>query len=126
MTIHLSHGDFETLLSAIAGLNSDLDSQTLPQRAISAASKIIEADSVAFTGFSYSGEYEGLVWENSESISGEDLEIFSQHYQENPLMNALIIERRPETLQITDLISAEEFQRTNVYNEFYKRVGVTN
>lgn len=123
---YLSHRDFQILLSAIAELNSDIETTSLPERALSAASKIIDADSVAFTGFSYSGDYEGLVWENSESISSEDLKIFSRHYHENPLVNALIIERRPETLQITDLMHAEDFQRTNIYNEFYKRVGVTN
>lgn len=122
----LSHGDLYLLIAAIQELNSDVETNSLPERALSAASKIIEADSVAFTGFSFSGEYEGLVWQNSDEISPEELEIFTEHYQENPLMNAFIIERRPETLKITDLMPAKDFQQTNVYNEFYKRVGVTN
>lgn len=123
---YLPHQDLRLLLSAIAELNSDVDTNSLPERALSAASKIIDADSVAFTGFSFSGEYGGVVWQNSENISPEDLEVFTEYYQENPLMNALIIERRPETLKITDLMPAKDFQRTNIYNEFYKRVGVTN
>jgi DNA-binding CsgD family transcriptional regulator len=123
---HLSHGDLETLLAAINNLNASNDLQTLPERALSTVSRIIHADSVAFTGFSSSGEYAGIGWENSEAISPSDLEVFVQYMHENPLFAAFVIERRTETLKITDLISLADFKRTNVYNEFYRRVGVTN
>lgn len=126
MTNRLSHRDLETLLSAIAELNADLDAQTLPERAVAAAAKIIHADSAAFTGISYSGEYEGFFWDNSENVSPADMEIFAEFMHEQPLFDAYIVKRRTETLQITDLMPAKEFQRTNVYNEFYKKVGVRN
>jgi DNA-binding CsgD family transcriptional regulator/PAS domain-containing protein len=123
---HLSHSDLQVLLSAINNLNSDLESQTLPERALSAASQVIAADSVAFTGFTYSGEFTGLGWENSGEISPADLEVFAQYVHENPLVSAFLYEHRRETLKITDLISPEKFHRTNVYNEFYRRVNVGN
>jgi len=126
MIAHLSHKDFEILLATIAQLNSGLDIQNISQRTITAASKIIAADSVAFTGISFNGKYEGLTWENSEVISPADLETFARFLHEQPLFDAYIVKRRTETLQITDLMPAKEFQQTNIYNEFYKKVGVTN
>nr|MDQ3322890.1 hypothetical protein [Acidobacteriota bacterium] len=117
---HLSFQDLQLLLSAIENLNADSDPQTLPQRTLSAASKIISADSVAFTGFSYGGEYAGIAWENAGNISPADLEAFARYVHENPLMKSYIVERRSETLKITDLISPKEFKRTNLYNEFYR------
>jgi DNA-binding CsgD family transcriptional regulator len=54
------------------------------------------------------------------------VEIFSNYIQEQPLFEAYIIKRRMETLQITDLMPARDFQRTIIYNEFYRRVGVSN
>ncbi|MCY7344955.1 MAG: GAF domain-containing protein, partial [Pyrinomonadaceae bacterium] len=45
---------------------------------------------------------------------------------ENPLIGAYINERRTETLKITDLIAPKNFERTAIYNEFYRRVGVSN
>lgn len=123
---NLPHRDLHLLLSAIEELNSDLDTKTLPARAIAAASKIISADSVAFTGISFSGEYAGIGWYNSEEVSSENLEIFAEYLHEQPLLEEFIVKRRMETLRITDLMPAREFRRTNLYNEFYRRVGVAN
>lgn len=123
---HLPHEDLRLLLSAVEELNSDTDAKSLPERALAAASKIISADSVAFTGFSVSGKYAEIGWYNSEEINSEDLEVFTQYMHEQPLFDAYVVERRTETLKITDLILPKQFQRTNIYNEFYRRVGVTN
>lgn len=120
----MSHSDLQIILSAVEELNSSVELQTLPERALTAASKVIAADSVAFTGISYDGKYAGIGWENSEAISPADIEIFAEYMHEQPLFDAYIVKRRSETLQITDLISPEEFKRTNIYNEFYKRIGV--
>lgn len=122
----LKKADLQTLLSAIEELNSDFDPQTLPERTLSAASKVIEADSVSFTGIGYNGELSGLVGDNSETISAVEIEIFNQYMRENPSFAAYIVERRPETLKITDLIPPEQFERTGVFNEFYRRAGVRN
>ena len=118
--------DLQTLLSAIENLNSDFDPKSLAERAISAATMVIEADSVAFTGINYNGELSGLAWDSSEAISPEEIEIFGLYMHEQPLFAAFVIERRPETLKITDLLAADKFERTNIYNEFYRKIGVRN
>ncbi len=122
----LSNSDLTAIVSAISTLNADIDAETLPERALSSVQMAIEADSVAFTGFRYEGEVSGLTWDSSESLSIEEIEIFGAHVHEQPLFSAYLIERRTDTLQITDLIPASEFEKTGIYNEFYKRVGVKN
>lgn len=123
---HLHHADWQILVSAIAELHEDIDSLTLQERTLAAASRVVSADSVAFTGISYDGAYEGLSWENAGNISSADMESFARYVQENPLCTAFLVERRTEALKITDLVSAGEFQRTNIFNEFYRLVGVKN
>lgn len=123
---HLREQEWLTLVSAIDELHSDFAPQTLQERTLSAASKVVAADSVAFTGISYDGKYEGLYWENAGNISPSDADVFARYLHENPLVNAFLVEHRTETLKITDLISPAKFQRTNVFNEFYRRVGVRN
>ncbi len=123
---NLRHHDWQILVSAIEKLHSDFDAQTLPERALSAASRIISADSVVFTGISYSSEYSGIAWDNSESLSPEDMKIFAAYLHEHPLFTAFNIERRIETLKITDLVSRQEFHQTNIYNELYRRIKIAN
>lgn len=52
------------------------------------------------------------------------MEIFARYMYENPLVGAYVIERRPETLTVTDLMRRQEYEQTTVYNEFYRRIGV--
>ncbi len=120
---YLNYHDWQTLCSALETLHSDFDPQTLPERALAAASTVISADTVTFTGFGSDGEYAGLLWDTG-TISPEEMEIFARYMYENPLVGAYVIERRPETLMVTDLIRREEYNKTTVYNEFYRRIGV--
>ena len=106
---HLNHSDWQTLASAIEKLHSGFSPQTLPERALSAASKVVAADSIAFTGIRYDGKYAGITWENSEVISPDDIAVFAQYMHENPLFAAFVVERRNETLKISDLIVPYRF-----------------
>lgn len=122
----LDHRDLLTIISAIGELNSDFDPQTLTRRTLAAAAKIVSAESAAFTGFTQNGAYADLMWTNNREYSAEELEIFAAYIHENPLFEEFIVKKRAEVLKITDLISPNEFERTNIYNEFYKPVGVSN
>jgi hypothetical protein len=106
---HLPHQDLQLLLSAIEELNSDVDTNTLPDRSLAAATKIIDADSVAFTGISYSGEYADITWNNTEAVGPEAIEVFSQYLHEQPLLNAFVVDRTMETLRITDIMRQKIF-----------------
>jgi len=123
---YLSQDDWRLLTGAVEKLNSDFDPQTLPARTLAAASKIIAADSVVFTGISYSDEYSGMAWDNAEALSSSDMQIFADYLHEHPLFTAINVERRVETLKITDLVSRQEFYRTTLYNELYRRMKIAN
>ena len=123
----LNHQDLLTIISALGDLHSDFDPQTLTERTIRATSKMIAAaDSVAFTGFRSDGQYADLTWHNGGDYSAEEMEVFAAFVHENPLVGAFFEDHRTETLQITDLTPPEKFERTTLYNEFYRRVGVGN
>ena len=87
---------------------------------------VIAADSVVFTGISYSDEYSGMAWDNAEALSPSDMQVFADHLHEHPLFGAINVERRVETLKITDLVSRREFYRTTLYNELYRRMKIAN
>lgn len=124
---HLDFQDLQTLISALEILHSNFDPQTLAERTLAATSKVIAADSVAFTGFRYDdGGYADLMWKNDRDYSPEEMQVFAAFIHENPLFDAYILEHRTDTLKITDLMPPRKFERTTLYNEFYRRVGVRN
>ncbi len=122
----LSHQDLQRLVAALDTLHQDFDPQTLTERTLAAAGQIISADSVAFTGFRCGGEYAGLMWTNVREYSPAEMQAFAAYIHENPLFDEFILKRRTETLKITDVTPPDEFRRTAIYNEFYRRVGVSN
>ncbi len=123
---YLSQKDWRLLTGAVEKLNSDFNPQTLTARTLAAASTIIAADSVVFTGISYSDEFSGMAWDNAEALSSSDMQIFADYLHEHPLFSAINVERRVETLKITDLVSRQEFYRTTLYNELYRRMRIAN
>jgi DNA-binding CsgD family transcriptional regulator len=124
--MNLNSQDTQTLLSAVEHLNSDFNPQTLSARALAAASVIIAADSVAFTGFRHDGAMADLVWDSAGGYTQDQVEVFTAYMHEHPLFQAFISDGRRETLKITDLMPRGKFEQTALYNEFYRRVGVSN
>ncbi len=122
----LDHQDLGILLSAVATLHSDFTAQTLPERMLAAAATIIAADRVSFTGFRYDGAMADLIWDDGEGYSPAEVDVFQALMHEHPLYRAYISEGRTETLKITDILPEYKFERTALYNEFYRRVGVSN
>lgn len=123
---NLSNADWHLLNRAAENLNSDFDPRTLTARTLTAVSNVIAADSVVFTGISYSDKYSGVAWDNAEALSSSDMKIFAEYLHEHPLFSAINVERRVETLKITDLVSRQEFYRTTLYNELYRRMKIAN
>lgn len=123
---YLNYQDWQTLFSAVEILHSDFDPQTLTERTLTAASTVIAADSAAFTAFNWEGGYADLMWTNGGDYSPAEIEVFAAYIHENPLFDEFFVKHRAETLKITDLMRPEKFERTGIYNEFYRRVGVSN
>ncbi len=122
----LNHKDWQVFVSAIGDLHSDIGSEQLIGQTLKAVSKVIGTDSVAFTGFNYDGTYADVMWNNDRIYSLEEMEIFAAYIHENPLFDEFFVKRRAEVLKITDLMPTTEFERTTIYNEFYRPVGVSN
>lgn len=127
---HLSHRDFNALLSAILVLNSELDAATLPQRTIAAVESLISCEFVAFDGFGSDDKFTVAEWYSDDEIaSPQNVAIFAECFnanpQEHPLALEVVEKKRQNAVKISDFVNQTKFRRTMLYNEFFRRVGLS-
>ena len=58
------------------------------------------------------------------AISNEDLASFDRHFHEHPLVTYHASHPNGPSRKISDLLSKRVFQRTAIYNEYYRRIGI--
>jgi len=118
---HLSHREMEALLSSLALLYSDIEPETLPERALTVVNNLISNEFLAFDFFNLNIEHTGKHWYSlPDMISEDELEIFVNFVREHPFSPEIPGKLLRESMTISDFLSDQEFHKTGIYNEFYK------
>lgn len=123
--LHFRNQDWKDLFSAINILNSDIDPATLGERAISAVKLLISSEMMAFDCFR--PDDFSVAWITpTDAISPEDVDVFLEFAHEHPLIEATVVDKRPDAIRVTDLIPKQQFNESGLYNEFYRRIRITD
>ena len=121
----LSHQDLCAALESVRFLHSDVSAASLPARLSVAVSNLIKSEITAFDGFGSDNNFTGKIWYDPvDSVSDEELQIFAAHTHEHPFFVELLVEKKVEALKISDYLTQQQFHRTGIYNEYYRKVGV--
>ncbi len=120
--VKLANAEVNKLLTSISILHSDVDQASLPQRTLNSVTNIIANLSTSFDIVSSTGEF--IVEENwhepLELLSQPMLEVFAEYFFEHPIYEVLI-NRGEGVKRNTDLMSVNEFRKTNLFNEFHSK-----
>lgn len=119
----ITNRDARALLDALEMLYSDIDRRTLPNRTLQVVRGLISGNNTSFDSWK-SGLYGGFSWgDTGVDFSPEQVRILNAFISENPVFVESVLKRRAEAIILTDFVSFREFSRTNIYNEFYRKVG---
>lgn len=122
---NLTHTDYQKILRAVEILNSDVDPKSLPQRMRHSVNHAVASDITAFEFFNQAFEHQGiLIYEPSEAVSAEELEVYAQYLHEHPFIPEIVVRRRFDAITVSDFMSDAQFKHTGIYNEYYRPVGV--
>lgn len=121
----LDSRDTYRLLAAIERLNSDLDPKTLPGRALALSEAIVPGDCASFDFFSSDNSYNSTVWTNRPDITTpENMSVFAQYVHEHKLIPIALAKQDGVAMKMTDVVGQADFERTGLFNEFYRQHGV--
>lgn len=120
----LSAADTDALLNSIGILNSDISTESLPDRTLRSILTLIPNEMTAFDQFAADGAYGGSLWYSpAGTVSQESVEVFGQVVHEHPYFAEAIRTPHERTFRVSDVVSLNTFHKTSVYNEFYKHFG---
>lgn len=115
----------QIVLSALEELHSDSDHASLAQRAVCSAKRLISADWLTFDFFSKDERYADTAWSSDPVfLDPERMKPFGEFVHQHPVISKALANPNGQALKITDAVSQAEFERTDLYNAFYKQVGV--
>lgn len=121
----LTHRDLQTLLSALSDLHADFNAKTLPQRTLEAIDKIIPGEAIFFDAFDAELKYIFNSWTNREDLyTAEGVEIFNRFAHQHPLIPDIIGSKIQSAVKITDYLSQSEYERLDLFNEYYRVPGL--
>lgn len=122
---YVSHKDAQSLLEAVELLHSDLTAETLPNRTMRAVEKLIQAELVAFDGFGSDNKYTVTAWASQPHLyTPERLEVFREFVHQHPLIPIALGNKIQSAIKMTDYIAQSEFENLELYNEYFRHVGV--
>ena len=123
--MQLDHQKLKSLSEAILELYRPMPTAELPRHFLSILKGMIASEQIAFNDFNpQSGEI-AITWGMEvPSTLLKLVPVFEKHVLENPLVPKLF-SRDPvlPATRITDVVSKETFWETNIYNEFYRKIG---
>src|SRR5687767_12808360 len=105
-----------------------MDPASLSQRTLSAVRTAVECDFLTFDSFGENGLYLDTQWNSDSSILTDELQsefgrLFNAKPQEHPLSHLLTAP--PFQIQrFSDFVTKREFEKTAIYNEFFRRIDI--
>ena len=123
--MQLDHQKLKSLSQAILELYRPMPTAELPRHFLSTLNGIISSEQIAFNDFNPRTGEIAITWAKEvPSALTKLLPVFEKHVLENPLVPKLF--RRDPVLpasRISDAAPLQEYRKTTIYNEFYRKIG---
>lgn len=121
----LTYRQTSRLLDSIEILNSGIESETLATRLIKSVSHLIPNDIGSIEAFRRTGEHLGvIVYDPIDAVPANHLETYFSLVHEHPLFQAVFGNNELGASPLTDLAATPGFERTALFNEYYRAVSV--
>jgi DNA-binding CsgD family transcriptional regulator len=122
---NLTQKDWHLLTRAIEQLNSDFDPKSLSARSLKAVSGLVRGDVNSFDFFTNNEKYDSTAWHDLGDILTDDImEVFAKYIHQHPLVPISLANPDLGALKMTDVITQKKFEKTGLYNEFYRQLRV--
>lgn len=123
----LTRREMQALLDAVLLLHSQQDARGLHERVFAAVRRVVPGEFFAIDYFRRRGEWMGREFSSTDpfdTTSPEHARIFEAHAPAHPLFQELLRTGLATPRKVTDFVTAGEFRRLGIYNEFYRVIGV--
>jgi DNA-binding CsgD family transcriptional regulator len=122
---HLSHRDFEVLLGAIHEISAHTELTTIPRKMIDLLGEVVECEVAAYNQMhSVTRDIVAVHNYHDPAFVGKLFPILMAHSHEHPAFENHLRTGSLVVSKLTDFLSQTKFEKTGIYNEFFRQVGL--
>jgi DNA-binding CsgD family transcriptional regulator len=122
---HLARQDLDAGLRLIRDLSTDIaDPLHFAHRGVAALPKLVDAEITTLSVCDLAAATRGVVSNPESAISAADQACFNHFFAQHPLVRYHAAHPNGGSRRISDSFPAQQFRRTALYNEYYRRIGI--
>ncbi len=122
---HLRQRDINALLKFLRKTYAVQDLDSFRVHVVSALQNLVPSEINAYNEVNLRTQHNEVLYDRPEAMSLPDGDrIFDRYIPEHPLISYRANTRGHSAVKISDLVSAGQFHRLGLYNEFFRRIGI--
>jgi DNA-binding CsgD family transcriptional regulator len=119
----LTSRDLRAALDAIGAIG-EAGRGDFARRGVASLSTLIGSELTTLSVCDLDSNHRSVVSDAPGAISARELQVFDRHFHEHPLVRAHGRKPGAVTRRISDLVTAEAFRETPLYNDYYRPLGI--
>ena len=122
---HLTRNDFASALQVLARVEAQADSvRSFAQAVVQALNGFVASELTTLSVCDLSTGQREVVGLPGTRLGTDEMECFDRHFFEHPLVRHHGLEGGLLTRRISDLVRRHDFQRSALYGDYYRRIGL--
>lgn len=123
----LSQRDITAAVRALEAIGSgDFDRVELVRRGLAELPRLMASELTTLSVCDLVSRRRTVVSDLPKAISPTDAECFNRFFHVHPLVRYHATHRNGRSHRISDSLTTREFRHTELYNEYYRRIGIDN
>jgi DNA-binding CsgD family transcriptional regulator len=122
---HLTRNDYASALRLLAGLESESDGlETFASACVRAVNGFVASEIGTLSMCNLATGHREVAGVPGVRLGAQDIACFDRHFFAHPLVRHHGFDGGRSTHRISDSLSRRDFQRTAIYADYYRRVGL--
>jgi DNA-binding CsgD family transcriptional regulator len=119
----LTSRDLHAALGALGAIGEEAPGR-FAQRGVASLAALIGSDLTTLSLCDLDSHHRSVVSDAPGAISRRQIEVFDHYFEEHPLVRAHGRNPGASTRRISDLVPGPVFERSPLYNEYYRPIGI--
>ena len=120
----LGPSDYQSVLDFVRQIHAIQRMDDFPRRAMAGVSHLIESDMLTYNEIDTRRQRAFTVQEPAGAIGAAHIATFERLAYQHPLINHYARTRESQPRKVSDFLSLTEFRRLDLYQEFFRAVGI--
>ncbi len=123
--LNIGQADLRACLDTVHAIGeASTSGEAFAHAGVSALRRLVSGELTTLSVCALDTGHRSVVSDVPGAISKRESEAFDRHFNDHPLLQAHACNPHAETRRISDLVKPADFQRSSLYNEYYRPIRI--